>query len=666
MDTTPPPTEFRSLFEPITIAGVALRNRIVNPTHYAALEPDRELRYLEERARGGAALIGLEGHLGVNSFDFGLMPRRESPAWDEALPDPVTPDGIAYFDRVATPILRARADVVHAAGAACFAQVVHQGNAPHRHRLSPPVGPSAVMEPYDALMPHPLDETQIEDLITAHVHGIRRIRDAGVDMAEVHAAHGYLLHQFLSPYSNRRRDQWGGSLANRTRMLRRIIDGARAVVGSYPIGVRLGVDGDGQGRGMTVRDLVEVAQELDGSVDYFSISGGNYAGFGDGHELAYVSPWYTEPGFNVADAAAVRAGVSAPVIVTGRISDASLAEGILRDGAADMIGMVRALIADPELPAKAREGRASEVRMCLGLSECHHIGPFRMPMTCAVNAAAGREAEFELVPAERLKTVVVVGAGPAGMEAARVAALRGHHVYLADTRRQIGGTPRVLGRDPNRRNLLDHSAYFESQFRDLNVQLMLGNAVTAEELVEFAPDAVVLATGARAFIPPSFEHYPHVISAVDLLEKGLHLRGEVLVVGGQDAHLAGPTVAEALVDVGCNVELISEQYDFARHAEDGTRIALMARLARKGVTVSLAHKVIAATADEVIVQNLFSLQTRPVRPTAVVLACGLIPDLSLETELQGAVPEVHVIGDALAPRRLVHATYDGARVGRLL
>lgn len=663
---TNPPANYRRVFESIAIGGVTVPNRIVNTTHSGNLEKSRELRYLRERARGGAGLLGLEGRLGVNTFDFGVAPRRESPAWDEAYPDPTTPEGIEFFDRVAIPRMQERAEVVHSEGAVCFGQVVHQGNAPHTVRIGPTVSPSSVMDTYDALMPRALDESQIKSIIIAHAHGIRRIRDAGIDVAEIHAAHGYLIHQFLSPATNRRTDKWGGSFDNRVRFLREIIAAAREMVGSFPIGVRIGVDGDGAARGMTVDDLVQVAAAVDKDVDYLSVSGGNYVGYGEGEELAYVSPWYKEPGFNASAAAAVKERTTVPVIVTGRIADMSIAEGLIKDGVADMVGMVRALIADPELPKKAREGRADDARMCLGLSECHHAGQYRTPMTCAVNAAAGREAEFEISTAAHPKTVIVVGAGPAGMEAARVAALRGHSVYLADDKRTIGGTPRILARDPNRRNLLDHSTYFETQFEKLDVEMVLGNRVTAAELVEFAPDAVVLATGGRAVIPEVLADAQRLVTALDVLEGKVELKKNVVVVGGQDAHLAGPTISEFLQDQGCQVELISEQPDFARGSEDGTRIALMARLARKGVRVSLAHRLSRVDDAGVVVQDMFSKQERRLDDAMVVIACGLAPENELEAALRGLVPEVHVIGDALAPRRLMHATFEGARIGHLL
>ncbi len=660
---TPIPSEFRRLFEPLQIGNFWVRNRIVNTTHGSAMGEARDLRYIQERARGGAALMGLGASTGIFSYSIGPGPTRAQPEWDERMPNPATPEGVGHYDDFVIPHLRKRADVIHGEGAKCFGQVFHLGAASHRTTLHPAIGPSPVLDPYDAVTPHPLTEEEIEELIFAFAHGIRRVMEAGCDAAEIHGAHGYIVTQFFSPYFNRREDRWGGSRENRTRFALEIIAAARKLVGpDYPIGIRVGLDGDGTRQGLTIEELAGIGSVLAPHLAYVSISSGTYSGFGDGYELAYVSPWYKEPAFNVPMAQAMKEAVDVPVFVTGRIADPAIAEGVLADGAADMVGMVRALIADPELPKKAREGRAGDIRMCLGMSECHYIGPHRTPMTCAVNAAAGREAEMEITPATTKKTVLVVGAGPAGMEAARVAALRGHQVYLADREPALGGTVRILAKDPNRRNLNDMTVFFQKELREANVELVLGDEVTPELALEFGPDAVVVATGGRPLIPEVLGiDSPSVVTGLAALSGVAKIGPKALVVGGLDNHIAAPTIAEFLADQGVEVEFITEHLDMARGAEDGTRYALFHRLMTKGVKISPVHKLARVEDGAATVMQTFTREERRVEGVTVVLACGSLPNDQLALALKGNVGELHVVGDSLAPRRIMHAVLEGAR-----
>jgi pyruvate/2-oxoglutarate dehydrogenase complex dihydrolipoamide dehydrogenase (E3) component len=224
----------------------------------------------------------------------------------------------------------------------------------------------------------------------------------------------------------------------------------------------------------------------------------------------------------------------------------------------------------------------------------------------------------------------------------------------------------LLAGDPNRRNLRDHATFFEPQLARLGVEMMLGNEVTAEEMIGFAPDVVVVATGGRPLVPevPGIDG-PNVRGALDVLV-GAPVTGAALVVAGFDNHLAGPTIAEFLADQGCAVELVSERFDFAGGVEDGTRFMVMQRLLNKGVTVSLLHRLVAVDAGGAVVSGTFSGEGRRLEGVTVVLACGLVADDSLASALHGRLPEVHVIGDALAPRRIMHATLEGARVARAI
>jgi pyruvate/2-oxoglutarate dehydrogenase complex dihydrolipoamide dehydrogenase (E3) component len=234
-------------------------------------------------------------------------------------------------------------------------------------------------------------------------------------------------------------------------------------------------------------------------------------------------------------------------------------------------------------------------------------------------------------------------------------------VYLADARRTIGGTPAILALDPNRRNLRDHTPWFDGELRRLGVELVLGNRVTADELAEFGADVVVVATGGVPLVPDGIDRTT-VVPALDVLQ-GAPTADRVVVLGGFDKHLGPPTIAELLADQGKEVELVSEQFDFAQAVEDGTRYVLRSRLAAKGVRVSLLHRVDRIDAAGPVVVDLLARSERVVEGASVVLCAGLVPDDSLARELAGRVPEVRVVGDALAPRRIMHATLEGARTG---
>jgi hypothetical protein len=253
------------------------------------------------------------------------------------------------------------------------------------------------------------------------------------------------------------------------------------------------------------------------------------------------------------------------------------------------------------------------------------------------------------------------------MEAARVAALRGHHVYLCDRERALGGTPRILARDPNRRNLRDHAVYFERELRRLGVELLLGEEVTADTVVEFAADAVVVATGGVPLIPdvPGINQ-ANVVTGLAVLRGDAIVKGRAVVVGGLDNHIGAPSIAEFLADQGVEVEYLSEQMDFAHGAEDGTRLPLMHRMLTKRVRVSMLHRLARVAHGGCDVMNTFTREGRRVDDATVVLACGLVADDRLAGELRGSVAELHLVGDSLAPRRMMHATVEGARVGMVL
>ena len=656
------PAGLRRLFEPLTLGAITVRNRIVNTTHKTTLSELRELRYLQERAKGGVGLMVVQGGEGARSFSIGCAPESWPNAWDERPISPLTAQGIAHFDNYDIPRLAERARVIHAEGAKCFGQLFHLGAGVHSVTALPMLAPSAVADPFEGYSPHAMTLEEIEGLVFAFAHAIRRIQAGGFDGIELHAAHGYLLCEFLSPYFNLRTDAYGGSRENRVRLLTDIVSEARKLVGDFPVSFRIGTDGLGAA-GLDEAEVVAVAKLLEPYASYFSISNGNYSGLGLEAD-AYVGTWNRLPAYNAPLGAQIKAAVATPVLVTGRITDAALANSLIAEGSADMIGMVRALIADPDLPNKTRAGKMDQVRPCLAMSECHFIGARRTPVTCAVNPQAGRENELALAPlVGDPRTVVIVGAGPAGMEAARVATLRGHAVFLADRARMIGGTPRLLAADPNRRILRDQSAWYENLFKELNVTLSLGTVVSANDVAEFGADVVIIATGSSPVLPNiAGGGQANVLTAMDVLAEPARAGSRVLVVGGLDSQVAGPTVAEFLADRGASVTLINEHMDFAHGAEGVTRIELLRRLARKNIPVKMSTGLASVSDGGAEIENKLTGLRERLDDITVVLACGWVGNDRLARDLAGRVPEIHVIGDALAARRIMHAVLEGARV----
>ena len=480
---------FPRLFSPLRLGpALTLRNRIVLSPHttmYA--DPDgspsvRDADYQAARARGGIALsvLGTSVVHASSTRHFGVL---------------------ANLDDSYIPAYRRVADAVHAHGAALFAQLNHQGLAAHGAGAGRPLlAPSAVPSFIHGEVPAPLDVRSIREIVAAFGAAADRCRHAGLDGVLIHAAHGYLLNQFLSPLTNRRADAYGGSLDNRLRLLLEVVATIRRAVGrSFVVGVRLSVDEFLPG-GLTLDDSLPIARRLaeSGLVDYLDVS--------SGVDYDWLSLGRHYPGMHWPEAtwvhlaAAVKAAVALPVACAGRIREPGQAERLLAEGALDLVQMARALIADPEWPNKARAGRVDEIRPCLYVSSgcLEHLAQGR-PIGCVQNPAVGREGEHgAIAPAAVAKTVVVVGGGPAGMEAALVARQRGHRVVLLERDGALGGQMRTAARAPGRAELLRGVAFLERELARHGVDVRLGVEADAAAVLRLSPDAVVVATGSDA------------------------------------------------------------------------------------------------------------------------------------------------------------------------
>jgi NADPH-dependent 2,4-dienoyl-CoA reductase/sulfur reductase-like enzyme len=483
---------------------------------------------------------------------------------------------------------------------------------------------------------------------------------AGFDGIELHAAHGYIGQQFLSPLLNRRTDHYGGSFDNRMRFLVETMRAVRgAIKDAIPVGLRLtGPEPEG---GLTIPDVVEVARRAEAEgMAYISMSGGTYSGLFNGAHLPYVAPAFIAPGPNVPVSAAVKQAVKVPVMVTGRIADMDFAEKIVADGKADIIGMVRGLIADPRLIEKAFAGKGERAIPCIACNDCH----YGRPVTCAVNAATGREASMEPRMTTESKRILVVGAGPAGMECAAAAARRGHHVTLVDRNKELGGMLALLGRTSEQARFADYTGYMKRTLADLPVDVSLGKEVDTKYVAWLKPDAVVIATGASYL--PMLSYGSGAVDAVAALTSPAGLGKRVAVSAGKDDHLPALIVADYLARNGHAVALLCEVAAPGQAVEPASLNLLLKRLSERGVAMRPPTAAMRLEGRTLTVRNsLTRAESEVADVDSLVVIDGRQPVDGLAAQLKGLVKDIHVIGDALSPRRMMHATLDGARLGRL-
>ena len=652
---------YTHLRQSIAIGPLTARNRIMMTTHGPRLSQARYVRYLEDRAKGGIGMAGFNlGPMGIMQFPLGPgRPYMQGAGDVDAVPPhPLTAEGRAYYDAM-IPVMREQSDAVKRHGALSIGQLYHPGAAQHTDTLQPVVGPSVVMDDYERHNTHALSPEEIADLIQAYALCAERAVKAGFSGIELHAAHGYIGEQFLSPLLNRREDKYGGSLENRMRFLIETIQAVRTTIkDAVPVGLRLtGPEPEG---GLTIPELVEVARRAEAAgMVYISMSGGTYSGLFNGSHLPYVAPAFIAPGPNVPVSAAVKQAVKVPVMVTGRIADMDFAEKIVAEGKADIVGMVRGLIADPRLIEKAFAGKGERAIPCIACNECH----YGRPVTCAVNAATGREASME-PRMTASKNILVIGAGPAGMECAVAAARRGHHVTLVDRSKELGGMLATLARTSEQTRFDDYIAYMKRTLVDLPVEVTLGKEVDAEYVKWLAPESVVIATGAT--YQPVAALGRGAVDATTALNAPGSLGKRVAVAAGKDDHLPALVVADYLARKGHRVTLLCEVASPGQAVEPASLNLFLKRLSEHGVVTQPLTAAVNLSGKTLNIRH--SLTRAPGRIAdidSLVVVDGRQPVDGLAVRFKGLVGDIHVIGDALSPRRMMHATLDGARLGRL-
>jgi len=645
---------FQYLFEPIKIKNITIPNRIVSMPHSTrfgaeGLVTERMIAYHRERAKGGVGLIVTE----AQSVHPSSQPRL----------------GMIHNwnDRV-IPGLKRLADAVHEHGTKIFGQLIHQGRQMTSSITNRPIlAPSPIPCPLRREIPKEMEAEDINEVVSGFGQAARRLKEADFDGIELQGAHGYLLQQFMSPFSNKRTDQYGGSLENRLRFVFDVIEEVRKNVGNgFVVGIRVSGDEFVPG-GLTIEDMKEISQRLEasGQIDYISVSLGNYAS-------GYLTtpPWYIPPGSFVYLAANIKEVVDLPVVCVNRINDPILAEKILEDHQADLVGMCRALIADPELPLKAREGRVDEIRNCIGCRQgCSGVATATTPyLVCTINPVVGAEQDLSLLePAPVKKKVLVVGGGPGGLEVARIAAKRGHKVVLCEKEKELGGQVALLAKDPIRQEIGGVIRFQTLQLEKLGVEVRLGVSVTPEMVVEMNPDVVVLATGSEPDIPPiPGASKDTVITVWEVLKKEKEVGKRVLVIAGGEGHQPPVSVAEFLADQGKQVEVVSTLTVVGGDIETNTFKLLYQRLLEKGVVLTPLTGVKEILPGEVVLYNVYTKAERRVSVDTVVVATGNRSVTDLYVALKGKMKELHRVGDCLAPRKINNAIYEGYQLGRLI
>ena len=650
------PTQFRRLFSPIKLGHLVARNRIVSTPHGAALGDkggitERYIRYHEEKARGGCAVVMMFGSSSIHPTsvnDWG-----EVNNWDDSV--------IPQFQRMS--------EAIHRHGALCLSQISHRGRRGHSWYSGVPLwAPSDTREERHREWPHVMTRREIREVVDAWAAAAVRLKTGGFDGCDIPFYGGHLLENFLSPLANRRTDEYGGSLDNRLRLAREVLAAVREAVGrDFIVGARHSGDHFVPG-GLTREELLEVARRLDapGLVDYWMVSGSNSETLR--YEAMLTPSLYHAHGLYNDLAALTRSVVRVPVIVAGRIVTPEQAEAALAAGVADLVGMTRALIADPEMPTKALDGRLEDIRVCVGASEgC--IGRLRQgkAITCVQNPVIGREAELgEIRPAVRPKRVVVVGGGVAGLEAARVAALRGHRVTLLEAGRALGGQVLAAARAPKREDYAVIATWLAGQVRKVGVEVRLNAAAGAAEVLAEAPDAVIVATGATPRLPeiPGVG-LPHVSTTVDVL-LGRVAPGRRCVVVDEDGHFAAPTAADFLAGRGCDVTVVTRYFMVGEDIDEGIRSDLYARLFGQGVRLVPLTVATEVLPGGVRTRHTFSGAEAVLDADTVVFAFGGKANDGLFHELEGRVRELRLVGDAYSPRRIHDAILDGTRAARAL
>jgi 2,4-dienoyl-CoA reductase-like NADH-dependent reductase (Old Yellow Enzyme family) len=648
---------YEHLFSPLPVGPLTLKNRIVRSAHGTLMTGERLIAYHEARAAGGVALSTLEA-TGVHANAPSLIPLYS----DDCIP----------FFRELSARMRSH-------GMAILQQIYHPGSATRPKKSATQVSASPIPNPMVGGIPTPMTRAEIAEMVEAFAAAARRCREGGLDGIDLHASSGYLIEQFLSPANNTRDDAYGGSLANRMRFLMEILEAIRAEVGNdYCVGIRLPNEEYIPG-GLTPEDIAEIARLVEPYVDYVSLHMGSYWRF-----YKLLAPM-DEPLANEMPAnARITGGLTKPTMVVGRIMTLDDAERVVAGGAADMVSMVRALIADPELVNKSQRGDAHLVRPCIG-SNFGCVGQLMSTgvLSCVVNVAAAQETTVSFEPpgpAPVAKRVLVVGGGPAGLEAARTAALRGHEVHLYEATRRLGGQVAIAATAPHRSDIGAITEWLTGEIERLGVHIQLSTMVDPDIVAELSPDEVILATGVTPrrdgfqlttpVTPVPGHRLPHVFTSWDVFGFGgrATLEGPALVYDDTGTFEA-VSVADALLEAGLEVTMVGRQDAIGASLPypPATVAAAKERLFSGAFDFVGGHYLREIRRHDVEIGVSFTDRVRTVPASTVVIVTYGDPNRELGEYLaEEPGPRIHHVGDVTGTSGVLPAIHQAAAVARAI
>ncbi|NIO08765.1 MAG: FAD-dependent oxidoreductase [Deltaproteobacteria bacterium] len=649
---------FSHLFEPVQIGPKTAKNRVYMSPHSTGFADqgkvtDQYIDYIEERARNNVGTISTGHYL--------IMPNAVSSASE-----------LTTIHRDCVPGMTRLAAAIHRHGALGMVQLNHKGRqSDTTFGRSLLIAPSPIPYSGTRQVPKEMDAGDMAAVLEAFAQGARYVCEAGFDGIELHASTGYLMEQFLSPYSNKRTDDYGGSLENRSRFLFEVIDVLRGAWSGEPmiLGIKLTVRQRIPG-GLSLEDGCQVAQWLEQQkgLDFIHVSQGPYEDrdrFGRG--------MHTPLGDLVKDATAVKQGLTRTVTIANqRIKYPEQAEQILAEGHADMISLARGFMADPAFVTKIRRGESESVRLCIGCDqECFGRVTRNLPVSCLQNPAVGREKEWadhRLAKPSRSLRVAVVGGGPGGMKVAEIAAQRGHQVSLFSDARELGGQVLLAAKAPLRQEFGQITSYLAGQMKRLGVKIELGYRMTAADVLGLGAEIVVLATGSHPE-PPELSGWKSDLPMHSVREvmEGVEL-GENIFLLDLDGHWPGMATAEHLAQLGKQVSLVTPMPTAgADIPTGGDRIAAVRRLYPLGVQFFAGHVIQRVDRREVVLlNNLSGQEVRIGDVDDLVYAGNNRPNQELYNDLRGKVASLHAIGDCVVPRRATEAIYEGQQLGASL